>query len=674
MAIRIKVSAEHRFGAEGYRLEVEPTGITIESSTDAGAFYAAQTLRQLLPPSLEQGKWPHDGVLLPGLKITDEPKFKWRGLHLDVSRHFFDVAFVKRCLDMMALMKLNTFHWHLVDDGGWRVEIKKYPELTRRGAFRALMEPMWAQKELRFPEPGTEPTYGGFYTQDEVRDVVAYAAARHITVVPEIEMPGHTQPVAWCYPELMCEGGNEAAFRERTGNQRSNVYCAGKEETFGFIEDVLSEVLGLFPSSFIHIGGDEVDKFLWERCPRCQSRMASEGLKDTRELQSYFVKRVERWLAAKGRSLVGWDEILEGGLAPGATVMSWRGVSGGIEAAKSGHEVVMSPTSHCYFDYSYQAISTQTAFSFNPIPEDLSYLEGKYVLGGQANLWTEWIADNAKAEQMIFPRILGLTEALWNGSPDRNFEEFQGRLRHFLPRLDALGVNYYVPVPQAEFDAVVLDGSARVSFKEPPVAGGIIRYTLDGTLPTAKSPAYGAPIAVDRPLTVTAALFLSGGQKSDPVRVAVASRPASVPSSLEAGVMRRSTRAKFEKLPDFDKLRSTIDVARVPDLSLAEFDDTEEFALEFTGFLRIEKEGVYTLYSNSDDGSAIDICGARVVDNDGLHGPVEKSGRIRLKPGLYPIRILMFEAGGGDVLEVSIEGPGMAKTPLTGLQREAGGS
>ncbi|MEQ1935191.1 MAG: beta-N-acetylhexosaminidase, partial [Fimbriimonadaceae bacterium] len=318
-------------GPEGYTLDVQAQNIDIRAFNVQGLNYGVTTLRQL---------WNKTSI--PCLHIEDKPRFEWRGMHLDVSRHFYPATFIKKYLDLLAEFKMNVFHWHLVDDGGWRIEIKSYPKLTSLGAWREGEQKGWDYIKLKFAEPGGKtPTYGGFYTQQEVKEVVAYAKERGITVVPEIEMPGHTLPVLWCYPEVACQSNSVEAWKLATGMYGPNVYCAGKEASFDFIENVLDEVLELFPSDFIHIGGDEVDKRLWTDCKDCQTRISDEGLRDVLGLQSYFVKRIEKYLNAKGRRMVGWDEILEGGLAPNATVMSWRGISGGIEAAKSGHDVVM---------------------------------------------------------------------------------------------------------------------------------------------------------------------------------------------------------------------------------------------------------------------------------------------------------------------------------------------
>ncbi|MBE0679008.1 MAG: beta-N-acetylhexosaminidase, partial [Bacteroidales bacterium] len=347
--IRLLIDTSGVWKPEEYRLTVKKRNVTLTAATPDGLFRGVQTIRQLLPPQIESSilvsdvKWT-----MPCVSVTDYPRFEWRGMHLDVSRHFFDVEFIKRYIDILALHKLNVFHWHLVDDQGWRIEIKKYPRLTETGAWRVDREDRpWNAREPQ--QPGEKATYGGFYTQEEIKEIVAYAAERYITVVPEIEMPAHVGSALAAYPEYSCTGG---PFTVPPGGvwPITDIYCAGKEETFTFLEDVLTEVIELFPSQYIHIGGDEADKTEWRRCPECQARIRKEGLGDEDELQSYFIKRIEQFLISKGRKLIGWDEILQGGLAPEATVMSWQGFEGGITAARSGHHAVMTPVSHCYFN------------------------------------------------------------------------------------------------------------------------------------------------------------------------------------------------------------------------------------------------------------------------------------------------------------------------------------
>jgi hexosaminidase len=417
---------------EGYDLTITPDGVLLEARTPHGLFYGVQTLRQMLD-SNPRG----ESRSLPAVTIADYPRYNWRGMHLDVCRHFMSAEFVRKYIDLLAYHKYNVFHWHLTDDQGWRIEIKKYPKLTEVGAWRM--------------QDGQR--YGGFYTQDEVRQIVAYAAERFITVVPEIEMPGHAKAALASYPELSC-AGVPLPVEEKWGVFKE-VFCAGNDETFAFLEGVLSEVLGLFPSEFIHVGGDECPKELWKECPKCQARIKAEKLANEEELQSYFVQRMGKFLSSRGRRLLGWDEILEGGLAPNATVMSWRGNKGGIAAAQQGHDVVMSPTTHCYFDYRISSKPEHTGaryaktpltlpmvYSFEPTPPELNAEQAKHVLGGQGNVWTEFMPDEKRVEFMVFPRACALAEVLWTPPNRRNFDDFRTRMELHEKRLAALGVNF----------------------------------------------------------------------------------------------------------------------------------------------------------------------------------------------------------------------------------------
>jgi len=433
---------------EGYNhIVVNTDGVDIFSTSASGLFYGAQSLLQLIQ---------NDQLTLkvPVLTITDYPRFSWRGLHLDVSRHFFPVEFIKRYIDLMAQYKFNTFHWHLTEDQGWRIEIKKYPKLQEIAAFR---------KETLLGHYSDQPhkfdgqRYGGYYTQEEIKDVVAYAAKRHVTIVPEIEMPGHSLAALSAYPVLGCTGGPYEAAT--LWGVFDDVYCAGKESTFAFLENVLDEVLDLFPGEYIHVGGDECPKARWKDCAHCQKRMKAEGLEDEHELQSYFIQRIEKYLNAKGRKLIGWDEILEGGLAPNAAVMSWRGEDGGIAAAKAGHPVVMTPGFALYFDH-YQGdpenepvafggnTPLKKVYEYEPIPAALSQEELSYILGAQANVWTEYIKTPEHVEYMVYPRALALAEVVWSQRENRNWANFVMRLPHQLKLLDQQKVNYRKPIAE----------------------------------------------------------------------------------------------------------------------------------------------------------------------------------------------------------------------------------
>lgn len=432
---------------EGYQLEVTSDTITLTASQASGLVYGIQTLRQLLPPQIMSDEVIDDVEwIIPAVRITDSPAFAWRGLHLDVGRHMFPVEFIKKYIDMMAFYKYNTFHWHLTEDQGWRIEIQKYPKLTEISAFRDET-PIPANREQ-----GDGVPYGGFYTQDEVREVVAYAQARQIMVVPEIEMPGHVVAVLAAYPELGCVGEGYKVWT-RWGIAE-DVFCAGKDAVFEFLENVLTEVLELFPSEFIHIGGDECPKVRWEACPDCQSRIQAEGLENEHELQSWFIRRIEGWLTERNRRLVGWDEILEGGLAPNATVMSWRGSQGGIDAANAGHDVVMSPNTYCYLDY-YQGedvdnepsaiggyLPLKNVYQFKVVPDEIDSSKKHHILGGQGNVWTEYIQTSEHVEYMTYPRAVAIAEVLWSHPHDRDYDAFEKRLKQHLPYLQAMNVNY----------------------------------------------------------------------------------------------------------------------------------------------------------------------------------------------------------------------------------------
>ncbi|HPR33372.1 MAG TPA: beta-N-acetylhexosaminidase [Prolixibacteraceae bacterium] len=427
---------------EGYTLKVDGKQMVISGQSPAGVFYGIQTLMQLIP--LTEGKTRR----IPAVVIADEPRFPYRGMHLDVCRHFFEVDFIKKMLDAMAAHKLNRFHWHLTEDQGWRIEINKYPELTEVGAWRGSTLIGHASEK---PEKFDSVHYGGYYTQEQIKEVVEYAESRHITVIPEIEMPGHAQAALATYPWLGCFNQKVEVWNKWGVSE--NVYCAGKESTFEFLENVLSEVADLFPGEYIHIGGDECPKEHWKKCPHCQARMKKEGLADEHELQSYFVQRIEKFLNAKGKKIIGWDEILEGGLAPNATVMSWRGEEGGIAAARQQHDVIMTPYEFCYFDY-YQgdpateplAIggmnTLEKVYGFEPVPAVLNDQESKYILGAQANLWTEYIPTPEHAEYMIFPRLCALSEVCWTVPGNKDFETFSLRLKRHQTNLSQQGLNY----------------------------------------------------------------------------------------------------------------------------------------------------------------------------------------------------------------------------------------
>lgn len=476
--------ADAALGDEGYTLTVTPDAIILRAAKAPGFHHAMQTLRQLLPPEWETpasaGAEPRS-QLVPCVHIADTPRYRWRGMLLDCGRHFMDKEFVKRCIDLLAYHKMNVLHWHLTEDQGWRIEIQQFPKLTGVGAWRK------ATRDSEQPRDSAG-RYGGFYTQRDVREIVMYAQSRGVIVVPEIEMPGHCGAALAAYPQLSCTGGPFEVCT--TWGVHEDVYCAGNEETFAFLEGVLGEVAALFPGAYIHIGGDECPKTRWKACAKCQARIKAEGLADEHELQSWFVRRVEKILAEKGKRLIGWDEILEGGLAPNSTVQSWRGFDGAVAAATAGHDVISSPTSHCYLDYAQVRLPGEPTFmgflplervyAFEPTPPQLSPEQARHVLGGQGNMWTEH-APPDRVERQVFPRLCALSEALWSPAAGRNYEHFVRRLETHELRLSAIGVSYFRPphdaatpvarednewwmARQAELNRRVREGEPRILF------------------------------------------------------------------------------------------------------------------------------------------------------------------------------------------------------------------
>ena len=495
--------------AEGYSLTVDAKGVNITGASPAGVFYGMQTLRKALPIT-EGGK-----IELPAVTINDYPRFSYRGAHLDVSRHFFTTDSIKRFVDMLALHNLNRFHWHLTDDQGWRIEIKKYPELTTIAAQRD--ETVIGKNSPEYDGKHYGPF---FYTQEECREIVAYAAERHITVIPEIDLPGHMQAALAAYPQYGCTGGPYEVWK--MWGVSDNVLCAGNDATLSFIEDVLSEVIEVFPSEYIHIGGDECPKTQWEKCPKCQARIKALGIKGddkhTAEmyLQSFVINHAEKFLNSKGRQIIGWDEILEGGLAPNATVHSWRGVEGGIEAAKQGHDCIMSPTTFMYFDY-YQTkytddeplaiggyVPVEKVYSFEPINDTLAVDVQKHIIGVQANLWTEYVPTYSHVEYMELPRMAALCEVQWCKPENKDFNDFKQRLLPLIKLYDKKQYNYakHILDIEEEFSTDVEKGAIMVSLKT--LDNTPVYYTLDGSEPTTSSAKYEAPIEIKQSCTLKA--------------------------------------------------------------------------------------------------------------------------------------------------------------------------
>lgn len=668
-------------GEEGYTLTSNKKSIII-TGTPHGLFYAVQTLFQLLPNEIYSDKQVENmDWTVPAVFIKDTPRFQWRGMHLDVGRHMFPVSFIKQYIDYMALHKMNTFHWHLTEDQGWRIEIKKYPRLTEIGAWRK-------GTRIRKTDEIDNQRYGGYYTQDEIREVVAYAEERFITVVPEIELPGHSVAALTAYPELSCTGG---PFEVRTmWGISEDIFCAGNDSVFTFLEDVLTEVMELFPSKYIHIGGDEAPKLRWENCAKCQNRMEEEGLKDEHELQSYFISRIERFINSKGRQIIGWDEILEGGLAPNAAVMSWRGIEGGISAAKQNHKVVMTPNKYTYFCW-YAGkpeneplahggyLPIEKVYSYEPIPEGLTADEQKNILGVQACQWTEYITTPELAEYMTLPRLCAMAEVAWSPKEKRNLDDFLDRMSTHYGRLDELGVHYRWPRLEGLNRINVFTDEMKVEFISKQ-KGTRIYYTTDGTIPSNNSTLFTEAFKVSETTNINVIEYASSGTSSPVYEVQYLKQ-----KLIEAVTVKDNEEGvSYEYFEFQEPIHSTTDLLEMKPVSkgstgqliypIEDKNLPEQFGLIYNGFIRIPTDGLYSFSVLSNDGSRLYIADQLVVDNDGPHGDYEKEGEIALQKGLHKIQLLYFQAGGERSLKAFIKSSGTRKEEISKSMLSSGGN
>lgn len=530
---------------EGYQLDVTPGGIDLRAGSPDGLFYGMQTLRQL-----------YAGGEVPCVSIRDNPRFGYRGLHLDVSRHFFSKEEVMKLLDVMSFYKLNTLHMHLTDAGGWRIEIDKYPKLTSETAFRTESDwrKWWDGRDRKYLPEGTPGAYGGYYTKEDIREIVKHAASKHINIIPEIEFPGHSEEVLMAYPELSCSGKP----------YQNGDFCIGNELSFTFMEDVLAEVIDLFPSEYIHVGGDEAGKSAWKKCPKCQALMKEKGMKNVDELQSYMIHRAEEFLISKDRKLIGWDEILEGGLAPEATVMSWRGEDGGIKSARMGHDVVMTPGNYMYLDF-YQAdpktqpyaiggyTPIKKVYSYDPVPADsLTVEECRHILGVQANTWTEYIQTPEHLEYMMFPRALAVAEIGWTPQELRTWEDFKPRMNAHISKLQGMGIRTFTLSDELEVTMQVDTAGREIEvILDAEKYPAEIRYTTDGSVPVASSALYAGPITVQDSAHIKAAIFRDGVLQGTPTEKKVdyhraINKPIHYNSKLYEGYMAGGTNALLD--------------------------------------------------------------------------------------------------------------------------------
>lgn len=639
---------------EGYTLDATQDGVIIKAKTPQGLFYGMQTLLQLLPAEIESPTVV-SGIAwtAPAVAIKDEPRFAYRGIMLDPCRHFTPVENVKKQLDVLSLFKINRMHWHLTDDQGWRIEIKKYPKLTEIGSKRIDGE-------------GTE--YGGFYTQEEIKEVVAYAAERFITVVPEIELPGHEMAAISAYPELSCKG--EPATPRVIWGVEDIVMCAGKEEPFQFMEDVIAEVAPLFPGEYLHIGGDECPKVSWEKCPLCQKRIKDEGLKAEgghsaeERLQSYFVQRMEKVVAKYGKKIIGWDEILEGGLAPSATVMSWRGEAGGIAAASMDHDVIMTPGGNGMYLDTYQSDSKlepvaiggyttlEKVYGYNPIPDTLVAMgKSQFIKGVQCNIWSEYMYSTDLMEYRIYPRVLAVSEIAWTPMNRKDYKDFERRVDNALVRLDKHDINYHIPMPEqpnGSCNFVAFTDQVSLEFKT--VRPIKMVYTLDGTEPTPESTVYEAPITFTESGVLNIRSVLLSGKMSKNRVITVekqALAPAKEVAKTTPGLKMQVTDGMFLESSKLADVKEWKEVAIKSLRELTSYVKTDEsmrgvkqYAAIADGYVNIPEDGVYFISSENEE---VWINGKLLINNG---GEVKRFSRqdnsVALSKGLHEIKVVFL--------------------------------
>ncbi|MBB4801169.1 hexosaminidase [Flavobacterium nitrogenifigens] len=678
--LKIEFNSDVNFKSkEGYKIEITSNKISI-SGKEEGLFYAVQTLLQLLPNKIS------GEIKLPCVIIEDQPRYSYRGLHLDVCRHFFTVNVIKDFITQMSSYKLNNFHWHLTDDQGWRIEIKKYPKLTEIGSKRA--QTLVGNKFERSPFFFDGNPYGGFYTQEEIKDIIKFAEAHYVNVIPEIEMPGHASAAVTAYPNLACFPDRNYKVVESWG-VFEDVFCAGKEETFTFLEDVLTEVMALFPSKNIHVGGDECPKTRWKVCPNCQKRIKDLGLKDEHELQSYFIKRIEKFLNANGRQVFGWDEILEGGLAPNAAVMSWRGESGGIHAAKLKHPVVMTPESTVYFDYNQgyspnepltvgRLSTLDKVYNYNPTPVDsLSVEEQKYIIGVQANLWSEYLTSPAKLNYMLYPRFFALAEIAWTETPNKNYNHFiQNQLPYHLEKLEAEKRVYKVPTPFGADETALIASKYLLDLK-PTIKNGKIFYTIDGYNPDETAELYQDPVMINIPkgeFRIIKTIQISESGKRSSINKIIVRNPDLKPA---LAIQPKKNGLKFEYFTGTFKQVQDLELSKPVNSGVLEGKISAEkwktkleryIGLKFNGYIFIPETGNYTFSTLSDDGSKLFIDDELIVDNDGIHWMNEAYGAVKLEKGFHKINISYFDLTGGTILNCFIQKEGQKKEEINASQ------
>lgn len=645
---------------EAYKLEITPNRIAVSAKEGKGIFYAIQTLRQIMPFNTQ------NTVLLPNLKIEDQPAFKWRGMHMDVSRHFFNIDYIKKHVDRLSFYKFNKLHLHLTDDQGWRIEIKQYPKLTSEGAWRTLNnkhdsicierskeDPNFEIDSRFIHQRNGETVYGGFYTQEEMKDLIVYAQERNVEIIPEVDMPGHMMAAIKSYPYLI---DGEAGW----GELFSRPICPCKEDVYTFTKNVLSEIIDLFPSKYVHIGADEVDKETWEESELCREFMKKHNLEDVSKLQSYFVHEMQDFVESKGKKIIAWDEILQGGTNSDVTVMYWRGwvKDAPLQAVNNGNEVIMTPTNPLYFDYANSSSSLYSVYSMDVIYPEIPADKRHLIQGAQANLWAEYIPTEQQAEFQSYPRMIALAERVWTNDPD-HFDNFYARLLQHYPKLDAMGIRYRLPDIEGFALENVYVGSTDFMVKSP-LPEMKVHYTLDGSVPQQTSAELSQPLSISTPTTMRMALFSPGGARGEIYNLNF--RPSEMKDPVLIKNIATGLRCSF-----FDKkFKGTKEMGEeTPDevfvvSNIKSPKETRSFGLIFDGYIDVPETGVYSFYFTCDDGGVLYVDNELVVDNDGLHPPVLKSGQSAMKKGLHPFKLDFIEGGGGYTLRLQYSFNGSA--------------
>jgi len=657
---------------EAYKLLITPQQVTLKAGHPSGMFRAVQTIRQLLPAGIEQrpGK-PLPVLTLPAVQIQDQPGYAWRGMHLDVSRHFYSIDYLKKFIDRLALYKFNRFHLHLTDDQGWRLEIKAYPKLTSEGAWRtfndqdsvvlkrAVTNPDFDLPRQFLRQQNGQTQYGGFYTQAQMRNLIAYAAARHIEIVPEIDMPGHLSAAIKAYPFLSCTG------KPGMGKTFSVPVCPCNESTYTFMETVLSEVIALFPGTYIHVGADEVEKTTWAQSAACQALMKQEGIKNVDELQSYFVHRIEKFVQSKGRKLMVWDDALEGGLKPSSAVMYWRSwvKDAPLKAIRNGNNLVMTPVSALYFDSPPGSQSVENVYNLAVVPAGATPGQAKQVMGAQANIWTEYIPTENRVDYMSMPRMTALAERVWTNRND--YSSYQKRLLlHFL-RMEEMSIKYRLPDLTGFAEANVFVDKATLQINKP-LDSYTLRYTTDGTPPQLTSRELPVGLAITSPQTLNVAAFTPSGVRGDVYALRYEQQAYAVPAPAanpQTGLQARYFKKYFKNTKGMQPLAadSTLLASNVVVPASA---TAPSFGIQFRGYLTVPETGVYSFFYTCDDGGILRIADRLVVDNDGNHSPIEKSGQVALHRGAHPVEIDFIEGGGGYTLKLTYSLNGSAPAPI----------